>query len=107
MLSADSEEFKALQKIVTDKKVLNDLKYLIKFSHTTILVIYHALYSKWVPKNQHFCYLGMIARSQLAIMDFNKRSELENATTQAGEKRYKKPTVGHQSLSKVKKKGHT
>ena len=30
-LSADSEEFKVLQKIVTDKKILDDLKHLIKF----------------------------------------------------------------------------
>ena len=67
---------------------MNDLKYLTKFSHTTILEIYHALYNKWVPKNQHFCYLGMIARSQLAIMDFNEGNELENATIQAGEKSY-------------------
>ena len=31
-LSADPDEFKALQKIVTDKKILNDLKYLTKFT---------------------------------------------------------------------------
>ena len=30
-LSADSEEFKALQKFVTDKKTLNDLEYLTEF----------------------------------------------------------------------------
>ena len=41
-----------------------------------------------VPKSQHFSCLGMVMRSQLAIMDFNKGSELEHATTKAGEKRY-------------------
>ena len=30
----------------------------------------------------------LITRSQLALMDFNNRSELEHATTKAGEKRY-------------------
>ena len=85
-LSADPDEFKALQKIVTDKKILNDLKYLTKFSHTRILEIYHALYNKWAPKSQHFSNLGMITRSQLAIMDFNTGSELEHATTKAGKK---------------------
>ena len=30
----------------------------------------------------------MVMRSQLAIVDFNKGSELEHATTKAGEKRY-------------------
>lgn len=87
-LSADSEAFKALQNIVTDENTLKDLKYLTKFSHTGILEIYHALYNKWVPKSQHFCYLGMVTRSQLAIMDFNKGSELKQATTKKGEKRY-------------------
>ena len=70
-LSADPDEFKALQKIVTDKKILNDLKYLTKFSHTRILEIYHALYNKWAPKSQHFSNLGMITRSQLAIKGVN------------------------------------
>ena len=86
--SAASEEFKALQKIVTDKKILKDLKYLTKFPHTGILEIYHTLYNKWAPKNQHFSYLRTITRSQLAIMNFSKGSELEHATTNAGEKRY-------------------
>ena len=30
----------------------------------------------------------MLARSQLAIMDFNEASNLEQATTEKGEKRY-------------------
>ena len=30
----------------------------------------------------------MLARSQLAIMDFNEGSNLEQATTEKGEKRY-------------------
>ena len=87
-LTADSEALKALQNIVTDKNILNDLKYLTRFSHTGILEIYHVLYNKLVPKSQHFSYLGMVTRSQLAIMDFNKGSKLEHATTKAGEKRY-------------------
>ena len=77
-----------LQKIVSDKKILNDLKYLTKFAHTGILEIYHALYNKWTPKSQHFSYLRMITQSQLAIMDFKKGSELEHASTKAGKKRY-------------------
>ena len=77
-----------MQKTVTDTKILNDLKYLTKFSDTEILEIYHILYNKWTPKSCLFPYLGMITRSQLAIMLFNKGCELEHATTKAGEKRY-------------------
>ena len=111
-LTADSEAFKALQSIVTHKNILNDLKYLTRFLHTGILEIYHALYNKWVPKRQHFSYLGMVTRSQLAIMHFNKGSELEYATTKAGEKRYNvffskiTNSFGHRSPLKEKKKTH-
>ena len=58
-LSPKSEAFEALQNIVLDKKVLEDLSYLTKFCHTEVLEIYHSLNNKWVPKRQHFSYLGM------------------------------------------------
>ena len=38
------------------------------------------MYNKWAPKRQPFSYAGMIARSQLAITDFNEWSNLEHAT---------------------------
>ena len=87
-LSPKSEAFEALQYIVLDKKVLEDLSCLTKFCITGVLEIYHSLYNKWAPKRQPFSYLGMLARSQLAIMDFNEESNLEQATTEKGEKRY-------------------
>ena len=31
---------------------------------------------KWISKNQRFSHLGMVTRSQLAIMDFNSGSDL-------------------------------
>ena len=62
--------------------------YLFKFSHTGIWEIYHVLYNKWVLKNQHISYLGMVTRSRLAIMDFNKGGGLEQTTANKGEKRY-------------------
>ena len=87
-LSPKSEAFEALQYIVLDKKVLEDLSCLTKFCLTVVLEIYHSVYNKWAPKRQPFSYLGMLARSQLAIMDFNEESNLEQATTEKGEKRY-------------------
>ena len=59
-----------------------------KFSHTGKLEVYHALYNKWIPKSQHFSYLGMVTRSQLAIMDFNSGSDLEQAKTREGKDRH-------------------
>ena len=83
--------FEALQIIVLDKKVLEDLSYLTKFWHTGVLQICHSLYNKWAPKRQHFSHRGMLARNQLAIMDFNEGSNLEQATNEKGEKRYNVP----------------
>lgn len=87
-ISPKSEAFAVLQGIVLDKKTLEDLVYLTEFCHTGVLEIYHSVYNKWAPKRQHFSYAGMITRSQLAIMDFNEGSNLEQATTKKGEKRY-------------------
>ena len=58
---------------------------------------------------EDFLYLGMLARSQLAIMDFNEGSNLEQATTEKGEKRHitcyfpKLPKAGLRNQSKKKK----
>ena len=87
-LSPKSEAFEAVQNIVLDKKVLENLSYLTKFCHAEVLNIYISLYNERAPKRQHFSYLGILARSQLAIMDFNKESNLEQATTEKDEKRY-------------------
>ena len=87
-LSPKSEAFEALQNIILDRKILDDLPYLKKFCHTGVLEVYHSLYNRWAPKRQHFSYAGMLTRSQLAVMDFNEESQLEQATTEKGEKRY-------------------
>ena len=46
------------------------------------------MYNKWGPKRQHFSYAGMITQSQLAVIDFNEGSKLDQATTRQGDKRY-------------------
>jgi len=83
-----SDSFAALQEFVFNKTLLKDLDNLIGFSHTGILEVYHSLHNKWIPKSTHFSYRGMLARSQLAALDFNSGFELPQAVTAAGEKRY-------------------
>lgn len=87
-LHPTSDSFHALQVIVFDKNLLKDLQHLTKFSHTGILEVYHSLYNRWIPKSTHFSYHGMLARSQLAALDFNSGSDLQQATTANGAKRF-------------------
>ena len=70
-LKLGSPEYSALEKVVTNKSLLSDLRYLTNFNHTGTLEVYHSLYNKFCPKRLHFSYSGMIARSQIAVLDFN------------------------------------
>ena len=70
-LKESSFAYAALKKIVLDKRLLNDLKYLTDFNHTGTLEVYNSLYNKFSPKRLHFSSPGMIARAQLAVLDFN------------------------------------
>ena len=60
------------------------------------------------PKSQQFSYLGMIARSQFAALDFNAGSGLEHATTIDREKVttqvfLKSLVHGHVNLLKIER----
>ena len=94
-LKVGTPAYKALESIVKDNSLIADLKYLTEFSHTGILEVYHSLYNKYCPKRLHFSYKGMIARSQLAILDFNSGVGLSQAKTKKGKLRFK------QQFSKV------
>ena len=72
-----SEAFDALQRIVSDKNLLNDLKHFVCFSYTGVLEIYHVLYNKCMPKSLYFSFSGMVCGSQLAAIDFNLGANLE------------------------------
>ena len=87
-LKPTSESFKVLQDIIFNKATLTDLKHVTKFSHTGALEVYHSLYNKWMPKSHHFSFSGMLARSQLAAIDFNLSCDLPQAKTMDGEDRY-------------------
>ena len=77
-----------MQNIVLDSKVLSDMNYLTKFCHIGVLEVNHSSYNKWAPKRQHFSYAGMLARSQLAVIDFNQGSNLKQAKTKEGKDKY-------------------
>ena len=91
-LKESSFAYAAVQRIAADKNLLSDLKHLTNFSHTGTLEVYHSLYNKYSPKRLHFSYAGMIARAQLAVLDFNSGVGLDQARNKKGNLRYKHQT---------------
>ena len=83
-LDPNSDLFKALQTVVLDKTLINDLKHLTRFSHTGSLEVYPSLLNKWVPKSSHFSYEGVIVRNQLVAIDLNLGSDLQQKTVKMG-----------------------
>ena len=88
-LSTTSPSYVALEKVVLDKNLLGAFDYLTSFNHTGTLEVYHSLYNKFCPKRLHFSYSGMIARSQLAVLDHNSGVDAVQSETKAGDKRVK------------------
>ena len=75
VLSSPAHE--ALKEVVLDTKLLQDLNSLTQFCHTGNLEVYHSLLTKYCPKWQHFSYSGMVARTQLAVIDHNMHTNRE------------------------------
>ena len=80
---------RALKQIVTKPKLVIDIAKLSDFCHTGQLEVFHSLLTKYCPKRQHFSYMGMNVRMQLAILDHNYNIERQQATTLQGQARFK------------------
>lgn len=88
-LKVGSKAHDTLKDVVLDKKLLKDIRQLTLFCHTGDLEAYHAMLTKYCPKREHFCYKGMLARLQLAALDHNMNLQRKQATTKAGEHRFR------------------
>ena len=88
-LKSSSAAFKALSLVIEDKKILSDLDHLSQFRHTGNLEVYHSVINKYCPKRLHFSLNGMIARTQLAVLDFNDGMNNEQAIQGNGDPSYK------------------
>ncbi|CAB3979568.1 Hypothetical predicted protein [Paramuricea clavata] len=77
----------ALEEFITKKKLLKDLAKLTEFHHTES---YHSLMTKYTPKREHFCYNGMVARTQLAVLDHNANVNRTQAEVKEGSKQGEK-----------------
>ena len=74
-----------LKEVVFDKNLLRDIQQLTLNCHTGSLEVYHSVQTKYLPKRQHFSYKGMIARTQLAVLDHNANTGRQQATSTKGD----------------------
>ena len=88
-IQRDSAAYSALEAIVNDKTTLRDIEHLSDFCHTGNLEVYHNVMTKYCPKREHFSHASMVGRTQLAALDHNQNIGRQQATTQAGELRYR------------------
>ena len=72
----------ALEDIIKSKFLLKDLVYLTDFSHTGGIEVSNSLHNKFWPKRLHFGWYGMVARTELAVLDFNSDSLWVQAASQ-------------------------
>ena len=83
-LEPSSPSHTELCNIVLKNILLRDIKKLSWFQHTGSLEVFHSLITKYCPKRQYFSYMGMQARTELAIIDHNHNTDREQAVTAAG-----------------------
>ena len=92
-LEDGSSAYIAIEEVVLNKKFLKDIEKLTEFHHTGELEVYHSLLLKYAPKRLHFSYKGMVARTQLAVIDHTSNTGRNQATVtrgkNKGEKKYK------------------
>ena len=74
----------AMEEVVMNTKLLKGISKLTEFHHTGSLEVYHSLLLKYAPKRLHFSYKGMIARTQLAVIDHNSNVKRQHALVKKG-----------------------
>ena len=79
-LEAGSPAHKALNEVLEDTRLKNDIKKLNLFCHTGQLENYHGFLLKYAPKRIQFSYEGMVARLELAALDNNANVGRQQAT---------------------------
>ena len=70
-----------LKAVVLDKTIIGILPYLVDFTHTGNLEVYHSVLLKYCLKRLYFCYFGMVACTGLAILHFNNVIKAGHAVT--------------------------
>ena len=88
-LKKSSFAYAAQKKIVLDRRLLSDLRYLADFNQTGTLEVFQSLYNKCNPKLLQFSYPVMIASAHLAVLYFNSKVGLAHHKNKQGDLQYK------------------
>ncbi|XP_026130139.1 uncharacterized protein LOC113110263 [Carassius auratus] len=84
-----SLELHKVEKVLCNKRVLNDVAKLSHHFQTSSLEAFHSLILKFTPKNVVFPFMGMLCRLFLAVLHHNENIGREQATTATGKPLYK------------------
>ncbi|XP_072257288.1 uncharacterized protein [Pyxicephalus adspersus] len=71
-LQAGSEAHLQLKDIVLEENLLQDLNHISNFCHAEELEVLHSITQKYHVKRTRYSLDGMVARSQLAALDYNQ-----------------------------------
>ncbi|KAM3939602.1 uncharacterized protein RB166_021693 [Leptodactylus fuscus] len=70
-LSKGGRAYRSLKTIVRSKKLQQDLRHVSNFCHSAELEVYRGTTSKYQPRRDPFFVEDLVARTQLAILDYN------------------------------------
>ena len=73
-LVKDSNKYNILEKIMTDKQFVRDVRKLCHFVHTSVLESFHNVILKYTLKHLFFPLASMNMWMQLAVIDHNVNS---------------------------------
>ncbi|XP_075554943.1 uncharacterized protein LOC142587666 isoform X2 [Dermacentor variabilis] len=87
-LEEGSPAHQKLKAIVLNKALLKDIPRLSTSAQTFAVECFHSTITQFAPKNTHFGYSSMVARTRLAALHYNENSARQQATTDNGTKRW-------------------
>ena len=73
--------------MVENEKIFVYIKYHSELCYTGSLEVFHSVLNIYCPKRFHITLEGMIARMQLAVLDYNSDLNNTQATVKDGKRR--------------------
>ncbi|XP_059404902.1 uncharacterized protein LOC132140098 isoform X1 [Carassius carassius] len=88
-LVAGTQAFYKLEKVMTNKQILNEVTKLSPHQQTSYFESFHSVILRFAPKNVVFPFLGMLCRLYLAAFYYNENAGRAQATSSTGHPLFK------------------